>query len=537
MVRSNGGEPSALGTAATIVALGFVGSRVLGLARNMALGGVFGTSPELDAYFAAFRLPDVIFQLLAGAALASAFIPTFSTYLTKGELQEAWKLASIVLNLVALGTMFLALAAFMLAPWLVPLTVPGFLPEHQQLTVLLTRIMLLSPVFFCLSGILSGILQARHHFLFPAVAPLLYNLAIIIGTLLLSGPLGIVGPAVGVAVGSALHLVVQVPALRRSGMVYRAALTFDHPGVREVLRLMGPRVLGFAAIQVNWLVTTALASMLAAGSLAALNYAWALAVLPITVFGVAIATAAFPAMAEQAAQQRQEALGHTLSASLRLILFLTIPASLGLLLLRDPLIALVFQRGLFSQASAQAVAWALLFYALGLWALSAQEVVTRGFYALHDTRTPLFFSLGAMVLHLLLCLSLVSPLGHGGLALALSLSGTLEALGLLLVLRGRVTAWQGAPLLASMGRTGAASVAMTLALSAFLRISLPLLSPRGMVWFQGLGGVTVGALAFFGAAWALRSEEIGIFRRYTAQLLRRVETPLAPGEAEDEATL
>src|SRR3990172_8817935 len=300
-----------LSLAAIILVVGFVGSRLLGLVRNMVIGGVFGTGPELDAYFAAFRIPDFLFQVIAGAALGSAFIPVFTTYLAKEGLEESWKLASAVLNLVGLATLAASIVALLAAPWIVPLTVPFFPSESQQLTTGLTVVMLVSPIFFSVSGIVTGILNSRHHFLLPALAPLVYN-----------------GSIIAAAVGLSASL-----------------------GVREVGRLMAPRVLGLAAVQVNFLVTTILASALPSGSLAALSYAWAVMMMPLGVFGMSISTAVFPTMAEQAAVESYDNLGRTLTSSLRLVLFFTIPASAGLILLREPLVALLFERGLFDSFS------------------------------------------------------------------------------------------------------------------------------------------------------------------------------------------
>src|SRR3990172_9797105 len=340
-----------LSLAAIILVVGFVGSRLLGLVRNMVIGGVFGTGPELDAYFAAFRIPDFLFQVIAGAALGSAFIPVFTTYLTKEGLEESWKLASAVLNLVGLATLAASIVALLAAPWIVPLTVPFFPSESQQLTTGLTVVMLLSPIFFSVSGIVTGILNGRHHFLLPALAPLVYNGSIIAAAVGLSASLGIYSLAVCVVAGALLHLMVQVPGLWQGRMAYRWLLGFSHQGVREVGRLMAPRVLGLAAVQVNFLITTILASALPSGSLAALSYAWAVMMMPLGVFGMSISTAVFPTMAEQAAVESYDNLGRTLTSSLRLVLFFTIPASAGLILLREPLVALLFERGLFDSFS------------------------------------------------------------------------------------------------------------------------------------------------------------------------------------------
>lgn len=502
------GPFSGVGSAAFILALSFLGSRILGVVRNMVLGSVFGTSPDLDAYFAAFRLPDLVFQLLAGAAMGSAFIPTFANYWSKGDTKGAWYMASSVLNIFLIGSAIVASGLFFVSPWLVPLLVPGFSPQGQTLTVELTRIMLASSVFFCAGGIITGILNARHHFLAPALAPLAYNLSIIGGALWLSGPLGVRGPAIGVTVGAALHLLIQLSGLALQKMTYHVSVDVSHSGVKEVGSLMMPRVLGMAAAQGNFIIATVLASNLQAGSLAALNYAWALMMMPLGVFGMAISTAFFPALAETAAAEHLDAFRRGLIVSLRMILFLTIPASLGLIVLREPLVALLFERGLFSRESTQAVAWALLFYTVGLFAHAMIEILARGFYAIHDTRTPLTFSAGGMLLNLVLSFVLMGYLGHGGLALAMSLAATFEALGLLTALYLRLNELDLRELASSSAKTTLASAVMAIVLVAGSWIKIYPGNPTAYLLVQVIGGTALGSLVFLAAAHMLGSREM-----------------------------
>jgi len=431
--------------AATVVMAAFVLSRLLGLVRQRVIGLYFGTGADLDAYLAAFRVPDLIFQLMAGGALGSAFIPTFTGHLTRGDRSGAWRLASAVINLLLVTLTVAALLAGLMAPWLVAtLIAPGFPPAQQQLTVALMRVMLLSTIIFGVSGVVMGALNAHQHFLLPAVAPMLYNLGIIGGAVLLSSTQGVMGLAVGVVIGAGLHLLVQVPGLLRFQARYTPLLTLQDPGVREVLRLMAPRVLGLAVVQVNFLVNTNLASRLGEGSLSALNYAWLLMLLPQGVFAQAVGTAAFPTFAEQVARGEVRAMRSALAATLQAVFALSIPAAVGLILLRKPLIELLFRGGAFQEASVQMVAWPLLFYALGLVGHAGLEIVTRAFYAMHDTQTPVLVGGLAMGLNLLLSLAFLrffTVLGwmpHGGLALANSLATLLEMGGLLLILRARL---------------------------------------------------------------------------------------------------
>ena len=498
-----------LARAATIVMMAFLVSRVLGLAREMIIGNQFGTSRELDVYLAAFRIPDLIFQLIAGGALGSAFIPIFTSYLARGDEKEVWGLASSVLNSVALILTACATLAGIFAPQLVAhVVVPGFTPEEQALTVRLMRLMLVSPVIFGVSGIVMGILNSFQHFLLPALAPAFYNLSIMAGAVFLVPVMGIYGLALGVVAGSLLHLLVQLPELVRKGLAYRPIIDISHPGVREVGWLMLPRMMGLATVQINFLVNTFLASGLGEGSLAALNYGWMLMLLPQGIFAMAIATAAFPTLSELAATEEFVELRLTLSEALRLILYLTIPASVGLIVLREPLIQLLLQRGRFDPSSTQAVASALQFYALGLFAHSALEIVTRAFYSLHDTRTPVLIGAGAMTLNIILSLLLIGPLSHGGLALANSVATIIETSVLLVILRGRLQGVDGQRLLRSVLKIGLAALVMGLGVYWFGELT------RGShILIRSGGAMVLGGTLYLATSLLLRSEEVGVLRR------------------------
>jgi len=498
-----------LARAATIVMVAFVVSRALGLAREMIIGNQFGTSRELDAYLAAFRIPDLIFQVIAGGALGSAFIPTFTSYLAHGDEKQAWRLASSVLDIVAVVLTSCATLAAIFAPQLVAhVVVPGFTPEEQVLTVQLMRLMLISPIIFGISGIVMGILNSFQHFLLPALAPAIYNLSIIAGAMFLAPVMGIHGLAVGVVAGSVLHLLIQLPELLRKGLVYRPIIDITHPGVREVGRLMLPRMLGLATVQINFLVNIFLASGLTEGSLAALNYGWMLMLLPQGIFALAIATAAFPTLSELAAREEFGELRLTLSEALRLILYLTIPASVALIVLREPLVQLLLQRGRFDPSSTQAVAWALQFYALGLFAHSALEIVTRAFYSLHDTRTPVLIGAGAMILNIILSLLLIRPLLHGGLALANSVATIIETSVLLVILRGRLGGVDGQRLLRSVAKTSLAALVMGFGVYWFVG-----LSQGSHILIRGGGAIVLGGTLYLAMSLLLRSEEVSALRR------------------------
>ena len=539
--NSNGGvralDSKAIAGAATLVMLLFILSRGTGLLREMIIGARFGTAADLDAYLAAFRIPDLLFQLVAGGALGSAFIPTFAAAWTEGSQQQAWLLFSRVLNLLTLFLVILCGLAMLFAePLVAGVIAPGFPVEQQRLTASLMRWMLASTVVFGASGLIMGALNAVQHFLLPAVAPVLYNCAIIIGAWLLAPVLGIHGLVIGVAAGSVLHLLVQLPALLRQLVRYRFSFRIGDAQVREVARLMGPRVLGLLFVQLNFLVNTVLASGLPDGSLSALNYAWLLMLLPQGIFAQAVATVAFPTFSAQAAAGNRAQLLETLTGLLRLVLFLSIPAAFLLYVLDEPLIELLFQRGRFDAASTQAVAFALRFFALGLVAHAVVEIVVRVFYALHDTATPVVAGVATVALNILLSLALIGRLSFGGLALANSIATALEMLVLLILLArkvrapsqepGHTTTLQGLPV-RQLLKSGARSLLASAVMAGALIFGLELLPGGSAVfgiptgWIAAVVGAGLGVLIYLLASYLLGGAEI---RQLAALARRRAQT-------------
>lgn len=456
------GEPTSLGDrlfssrsgvigAVLLIGLSFLGSRLLGAGRAVVIADQYGATVELDAFWVAMRLPDLVFQLLAGATLASAFIPVYARVLQDRGERAAWRLASIVLNWILLGTIALAAIVFFAAEWIVPALAPG-LGEDSGIqdaviddAIFLTRVLLLSPILFAVSGMLTGMLHARRHFLLPAISPMLYNLAIILGALLLPEELGVEALVIGVIAGSGLHLMIQLPALSsalsRSGGGLGPYFSLRDVEVREVLRLMGPRTLGLAAAQINLIVLTFFGSLVGDSSISALNFAWLLLMFPVGIFGISLATAVFPSLAEQAASGGPSAVRGMVSRTLRFTLFLAVPATVGMLLLRESIVATLLEHGAFDAAASDLVSDALLFYSIGLFAHAAIEIVSRGFYVLGDTRTPVALAVSSMLLNIMLSALLVGSLELKGLALALSVSAIAEFVFLFLLLH-RALAWQ-----------------------------------------------------------------------------------------------
>lgn len=509
----------------------FVLSRVLGLAREAILGSAFSAGDEMDAFRAASRVTETLYVLVAGGALGSAFIPTFTAYLARDERETAWRVASAVLNLVFLVTLVASLVTALIAPWLVSsVLAPGYDAPIQALTVSLLRWTLLSTLIFGVSGLLMGILNANDHFLTPALAPSLYNLGIILGATVLARPWGIHGVAIGTVAGALLHLLIQLPALLKLDWRYSRILGLRLAGVREVGRLMGPRVLGLAVTQLHFWVDTNLGSRIpVTGVVAALTWGWQLMLLPQGIVGQAIATVAFPAFSAQAARGDKAGLRTAIASVLGFVLFLTLPATVGLILLARPLVQMLFMRGRFDAQAAEMVVWALGWYALGLAAHSGLEIVTRAFYALHDTLTPVWIGGVAMALNALLSILFgrlfVSfddgsrPwLGLGGLALANSLATALETLSLTWLLRRRLGGLDARPLWRSLWRSLAASAGMGLALWGYLAWM-----PARSAWLIGGGGIALGATVFVAGAWLFKSPEM---TQVIAAVRQRIQGPV-----------
>jgi putative peptidoglycan lipid II flippase len=449
-------------TASLILTIAALASRLLGWVRLLVIGSQFGASRELDAYFAAFRIPDAIFQLVVAGALSAALIPVFASYRARGEDREAWVLASSVINLVLIALAGLSLLMAIFAPLLVPIVAPGFDAPTTELTIRMTRIMLLSPVLIGMGAVVTGILNSYQQFTVPAIAPLLYNFAIILAAIFLAPIIGVEGLAVGVAIGSLAHLAVQLPSLARVGQRYDLTIGLGHPGVRRVAWLMGPRTLGLAAGQLNFIVSTILASGLPEGSLTAYNYAFQLSQIPVGVIGVSIAVALFPTLSQDAALGRIGDIRHQVANAVRVLIFIAAPLTAIMVVLREPLTSVFYQYGLFSQSATDRTASTLLYFAIGLVGHIVVHVLTRAFYAMQDTKTPVAWAVVAVAINIVLMAALVGPMGVEGLALALSISAVLEVIGLLWSLRRRIDSIEGGEILRSLLRAGVAALAAAL---------------------------------------------------------------------------
>ena len=507
--------------AAGTVMVAFVLSSLIGLLRQVLVAGAFGTQADIEAFNAANRVSETLFNLVAGGALASAFLPTFTGLLTQGEKGKAWRLASAISNLILLVLSIACFLAAIFAPWIVRhVLAPGFAadPAKEALTISLLRLMLPSAAIFAVSGLVMAILNSHQIFFLPALAPAMYQIGLIFGVLALAPRLGIYGLGWGVLLGAALHLVIQLPTLLRLKGAYSPVLGLEDANVREVGRLMLPRLLGVAAVQLNFWVNTRLASSMAEGSVTGIVLAFALMLMPQAAIAQSIAIAAMPTFSAQVALGKLAEMRASLSASLRGVLLLAIPASLGLIFLRQPLVVLLYQRGEFDAFSTQLVAWALLWYAAGLIGHSLVEILARAFYALHDTKTPVLVGVAAMGLNVVFSLGfarLFTQIGWlplGGLALANSLATALEAAALLILMRRRLGGLNSRRIGAGAAQGLAASLAMAAGLWLWLAYAAGL-----PAWVVVAGGLALGCGIYALLMWLMRVEEAASL----AQAIRR----------------
>lgn len=510
--------------AAGTVMAAFVLTQLLGLLRTILIYRAFGTSADLDSFNAANRVTEMLFNLMASGALGSAFIPTFTGLLAREQRSTAWKLASAIANLLFILLILIAGLVFLFAPQVVRhglfVLAPDLSIGQEQTTILLLRWLLPTVIIFGLSGLVMGILNAHQKFWLPAIAPAMYSLGQIAGVYLLPEAWGIQRLAVGALVGSLLHLSIQLPNLLHLNGRYTLTFDLHMAEVREVIRLMGPRVLGVAVVQINFIVNTIIGLSLPEGSVSALTLAFTMMLMPQAAIAQSVAIAAMPTFSAQAALGKIDEMRASLAASLRGVLLLALPAAAGLVVLRTPLIRWLYEDGQFTSRSTEMVTWALFWYGLGLVFHCLLEIVVRAFYALHDTRTPVTVTVAAMSLNVVFSLTFPTLferagwMPHGGLALANSLATLLECMILLFLLRRRLQGLGESQIVAGGVMALLGSAAMTAVLWLWRGVS-----PWQTVSLQVLTGVLLGGMVYAAALWLLRVPELLILRE---AIIRRV---------------
>jgi len=419
-----------------------VASRILGLLRNWFLAGHFGAGGELDAYTIAFVFPDILANILITGALSVAFIPIFASFITRGSKDEAWDLASSVLNLSLITFFIFGIIIFVFAPYFLNLF--GLEPEFVPLAVTLTRIITLGELLLVLGSFFSSVLQSYYRFIIPAIAPVLYNLGIIFGIVFLSPFFGIIGAALGVLVGAFLHAISQIFVLQKLQFHYRIRVDLKNPEVLKVLKLSLPRALGVGVSQLEWAVSIFLASLLATGSVAILKFAQDLQNFPIGIFGLTLATAALPTLSTEWASNKLEDFKTTFLSSLHQILYLSVPMSVILAVLRIPIVRLALGTGKFDWPATVATATTMSYFAVGIFAQAAFLLTARAFYSMHDTVTPFKIGSISLIIHVILSSSLLFIFGETAaikvsfIGLSAAISGIFSFLTSLYLLDRRV---------------------------------------------------------------------------------------------------
>jgi putative peptidoglycan lipid II flippase len=528
---SASGRESGLARAAGIVSLATLVSRALGLIREQIFAAFFGAGFAVDAFQVAFRIPNLLRDLFAEGAMSAAFVPTLTQVQEREGREAAMRLANLVINFLLVTVSAVCLLGMLFADRIVPLMAPGFgqVPGKLELTTQMTQIMTPFLLLVALAAAVMGVLNTRRVFFIPAIAPTMLNLGLIASGFVLAplcprfGLQPIVGMAFGVLLGGLGQLLIQVPALLAQGFRWRPAVSFRDPGVLRIVTLMAPAAIGLAATQVNIFVNTFLASLLPQGSVSWLNYAYRLMQLPIGLFGVAIATVTLAEVSRYAARREMPELKRTISFSLRFGLFLTLPATMILIALAHPIVALLYQHGRFNASDSLQTAQALWGYAVGLSAFSAVRVLVPVYYSLGMTRIPVTISFVTIALNIVLNLALMGPLQHRGLALATSISSVLNFALLFEWLRRKIGPMGGRVLARSAGKIFLASAFAALAAYAAawgVERSMGLTSVTARLAVVG-AGLAAASLVYLAAVLTLRIQESGPFFAFIARVLGR----------------
>lgn len=519
-----------------VVMVSFAAAKAISLLQTFVIAQTFGLV-NWDAYVAANRVPELIFTLISGGALATAFLPVFSGMLADGDTSLAWRTASHVVNFVFCVTLVISILVFFLAPWLISAFVaPGFSPEIQDQTVGLMRLLLVSTLIFSVSGIVMGILQSHNHFLLPALAPILFDVGILFGVVVLIKPFGVYGIALGAVLGAAGHLGIQIPGLIRFKARWSRSLGLHDPHLWRIVRLMIPRIGGLGVFSLNFIVMTNIASRLGPGSVAALDWGWRLMQIPQTLIGTAMGVVIFPTLAALSELGDLAGKRAAMNGALRFILVGTIPASVALIVSGRPLVSLL-EGGAFDVSASSLVYSTLVCFSLGLIVHSVLEVVARSFYADKDTLTPFLAALAGAAVNLILSFGLsgvltldaASTAGDrgfvGGLALANSLGVAVEVLLLIFILRRRWSGISEDKLLRSLVKTTVASLLMAFAVFAvdagWSIIGLPAESKAWSILHIVVQAIA-GTATFLVAAYILKLEEL---QTLVTVILRRRPSP------------
>lgn len=525
-----------IGGAALLIAVAGIASRFLGFLRDRILASQFGAGDVLDAYYAAFRIPDLLYGFLVMGALSAAFIPVFTGLMTERKREEAWKLASglLYMMLASLGTF--AVFAIISAPWLVDMVAPGFSDEKKAMVVMLTRVMLLSPLFLAASAVFGGVLVSFKQFVAYSLAPIFYNIGIICGALFFVPMMGEVGLAWGVVLGSFLHMIVQYPSLRRSGFRYQPHFfnVWKDAAVQRVVRLMIPRSLGMGVNQVSLLVVTIFASTLASGSLAVFTLANNIQSVPLGLFGIAFSLAVFPSLSLLIAEKRERDFFLVLAQTARRILFFVLPLSIFMIIFRAQFVRVILGAGYFDWEDTIMTFEVLKFLSMSLFAQSLIPLFARAFFALQNTRTPLYIALVSEAVHIVLIPILLPEYAILGLAIAFSASSVLNLVLLYVALRKRISVWDDRAFLFPVIKIFFAALVAGIiaqASKSVFALTTNELDTFLEVFLQLVTGVAIGGVSFVALCHWFQIDELRMVKRFiVCKVLRQ---PEAAALAED----
>ncbi len=503
--------------AASVVAVGTFLSRILGFLRDMLFAKILGATMASDAFYVAYRIPNLLRELFAEGSMSAGFIPVFTEYQTQRSKEEAGKLVRSVFTVLFLVLTVLVIMGMLFAPVIISFIAPGFAkdPEQFQLTTTLTRIMFPFLLFISFAALTMGILNSTRHFGPPAISPAIFNIVMILFILFPFYPQPVFMAAVGVVVGGLAQWAMQLPTVYKEGfsLSFQRPIFPLHPGLMKITKLLVPVTLALSVTQINILVSTSMASHLSEGSVSYLYYAMRLIHFPLGIFGVALSTALLPTLSVQAARADFTGLRQSFSFGLRLIFFITVPAMIGLTLLRVPIVHLLFEHGAFDRMATEGTAQAVLYYAVGLWAFAAVRVVVPVFYSLQDTTTPVKVAILSMVINVILNLVLVKDLQHGGLALATSLAAAFNFLSLVILLKKKIGRIDAARIVTSHLKVLLASLCMVPIVMGVS--SLPLWNQPGNAIqksFLLAVAIMMSAVIYFLVQALLKSEELHFIR-------------------------
>lgn len=533
----HGRENRTVGGAALVIALFGIASRILGFVRDRILAGTFGAGDVLDAYYAAFRIPDFLYGLLVAGALSAAFVPVFTEFREKKGADSAWALSNGVLLVVVCSLGAAAFVAFLFADPITRLIVPGFSPEKQMLSAELTRIMLIGPLFLGVSAVFGSVLVSFRNFIVFSLAPLFYNLGIILGATVFSRWFGPSGLAMGVVLGTGLHALIQYPSVRKAGFrISFRAFPEVRADVWRVIRLMIPRSLSIAIGQVSFLVVTLFASLLLSGTLAAFTLANNIQSVPLGLFGVAFSLAAFPVLSAFAARDERKRFSAMLMKTSRQVLFFVLPASLMMIALRAQIVRVILGTGAFDWEDTTLTFEILGALSMSLFAQSLIPLFARAFFSLQDTKTPLLIALFSEVVHIVILVFGVGIWGPIALAVSFSIASIVNVALLYSFLRRRIEGWDDRGFSLAVFKMTIASLIALLAVQSgkgFFELGNVELDTFFEVFLELVLSGLLGIGAFIVSAWALRIEELESVRCFI--LSRLLGQPQVFKESEEES--